>query len=325
LDKRIDSGSNTPQGNVRSKSRVRKLMPFLRRLVRETPLGAVGLVITLALLIVGTFASYIAPYGMNETMMSERLKGPSAQHLLGTDNLGRDILSRVIYGARVSMIVGLAAPVIATVVSLVIGFLSGYLSGTFDLIVQRFVDTVQCIPDLIFLMVLISIIGPSMLAIIISLGVLWGIIGSRIIRSAVIGIRENAYLDAGRAIGCSHSRMIFRHIIPNIMAPTIILFTIRVPGVILAESSLSFLGFGIPPPTPSWGGMLSGEGRSYMFLQPGMVLWPGLALSVVVYGVNMFGDALRDLLDPRLKGGVGRFDVTAKTDHDRSAPREAAG
>ena len=165
---------------------------------------------------------------------------------------------------------------------------------------------------LIVLMIIISLVGPGMLTVILNLGFWWGIIGSRIIRSAVISVKENAYVQAAVATGCSTAKILIRHILPNIMAPTIILFTTRVPNVILAEASLSFLGFGIPPPTPSWGGMLSGIGRTYMFLAPWMVLWPGLALGIVVYGVNMFGDAVRDLLDPRLRGGIGRYGVSRR-------------
>jgi peptide/nickel transport system permease protein len=150
-----------------------------------------------------------------------------------------------------------------------------------------------------------------MWSLIIVLGLSWGIVGSRIIRGAVIGIKENAYLKAAVAAGCSTLSILLRHVLPNIMAPTIVLFTTRVPNVILVEASLSFLGFGIPPPAASWGGMLSGSGRAYMHQAPWMVFWPGFALATVVYGVNMFGDAVRDILDPRLKGGLGRYGVHA--------------
>ncbi|MBA7699641.1 Oligopeptide transport system permease protein OppC [subsurface metagenome] len=282
------------------------------RLVKEKPLGMVGGVITLLLLLTGIFADFLAPYGMNETHTGYYLAPPSARFWLGADELGRDILSRVIFGARISVIVGLAASTMATIISLIIGTLCGYIGGKLDLIVQRFVDTTMCIPQLILMMILISVIGPGIWQVTVVLGVMWGIIGSRIIRSAVIGIKENVYIQAAAAIGCSTPRLLFRHILPNIMAPTIILFTTRVPNVILTEASLSFLGFGIPAPAPSWGGMLSGSGRAYMFQAPWMVIWPGLALASVVYGVNMFGDAARDILDPRMRGGVGRYGVRAK-------------
>ena len=285
------------------------LVDVVIRLVKEKPLGTVGGIITLLLLLVGIFADFLAPYGMNETHMEDMLLAPSAQYWLGTDNLGRDILSRVIHGARISVIVGLAASTLATILSLIIGVVSGYIGGTLDLIVQRAVDIVMSIPAIILLITLISIMGPGIWQIIVVLGLMWGVIGSRIIRSAVIGIKKNMYVTAAVTIGCPTTRILTRHILPNIMAPTIILFSTRVPNVILAEASLSFLGFGIPPPDPSWGSMLSGSGRAYMFQAPWMAIWPGLALASVVYGVNIFGDAVRDLLDPRLAGGVGRYGV----------------
>jgi peptide/nickel transport system permease protein len=295
------------------------LVSFFIRLVKEKPLGLVGGIITLLLLLTGIFADLIAPYGMNETHTAHYLAAPSAQFLLGTDNVGRDILSRVIFGARISVIVGLSASALATLVSVMIGLVSGYIGGKVDLLVQRFVDAVMCLPGIILLMVVMSILGPGMLQIIVVMGLLVGIVGSRIIRGAVIDVKEHIYVAAAKAIGCSTPKILLRHILPNIMAPTIILFSIRVPGAIMLEASLSFLGFGIPPPVPSWGGMLGGQGRNYMFLAPWMAMWPGLALATVVYGVNIFGDAIRDLLDPRLRGGVGRYGVKViKANTDRA-------
>jgi len=301
----VDSSS----GRVAETKKHSVLVGFLIRLVKEKPLGTVGGIITLLLLLTGIFANFIAPYGESETHILDMLAAPSAKYWLGADNLGRDILSCVIFGARISVIVGLAASALATILSLIIGMLCGYIGGKLDLIVQRVVDAVMCIPMLILMMVIISIIGAGMWSVIVVLGVMWGIVGSRHTRSCVIGIKENIYVEGARAIGCSTTRMLIRHILPNIMAPTIVLFSVRVPNAILTEASLSFLGFGIPPPTPSWGGMLSGSGRDYMLQAPWMVIWPGLALSIVVYGVNIFGDAVRDLLDPRLRGGVGRYGV----------------
>ena len=195
------------------------------------------------------------------------------------------------------MITGLAGATIATSLSTIIGMVSGYLGGKFDLILQRFIDAWLGFPQIIILMIMITLVTPSMTSIIIAIGITVGIGGSRIVRGAVIGIKENMYVAAAVAIGCPTSRILTQHILPNIMGVVIVLFTTRVPAVILAEASLSFLGFGIPPPTPSWGGMLSGVGRSYMFLAPWLPIWPGLALSIVVYGINMFGAAARDPLD----------------------------
>jgi peptide/nickel transport system permease protein len=185
--------------------------------------------------------------------------------------------------------------------------ISGYIGGAFDLILQRFVDAWMCIPALIFSIVIISIIGTGMWQVIIVIGINMGIANSRIIRGATMSIKENMYLQAADAIGASPARIIMRHILPNIMAYVIILFSTVMPTAILIEASLSFLGYGIPPPAASWGGMVSGSARTYMFMDPWIVVWPGLALTIVVYGVNMFGDALRDLLDPRLKGSSGRY------------------
>ena len=288
------------------------MVGFLIRLVKEKPLGTVGGIITLLLLLTGIFADLIAPYGMNETLMADALVAPSAKYWFGTDNLGRDILSRIIFGARISVIVGLAGSIIATILSVIIGTVSGYIGGKLDLIVQRFVDAVMCFPGLILLIIAMAVIGAGLWQVIFVVGLSWGVIGSRIIRGAVIGIKENVYVGAAQAIGCSTTRILIRHILPNIMAPAIILFTVRVPAVIMIEAALSFLGFGIPPPMPSWGNMLSGMGRSYMLQAPWMALWPGLALATVVYGINMFGDAVRDILDPRLRGGVGRYGVRVK-------------
>ena len=304
--------ADSSSGRVAERKRHSWLVGFIIRLVKEKPLGTVGAVITLLLLFTGIFADFLAPHGMNQIFAVDRLTPPGARYWLGTDQLGRDMLSRVIFGARISVIVGLTASTIATFLAAFMGMLSGYIGGKFDLIVQRFVDAFMCIPGLILLMVIISMIGPGLWQVIIVLGIRWGIVGSRVIRSAVITTRENMYVEAAKAIGCSTSRILTRHILPNVIAPLIVQFSLWVPTMILIEASLSYLGFGIPPPTPSWGGMLTGMGRAYMFQAPWMVIWPGLALSIVVYGVNMFGDAVRDILDPRLRGGVGRYGVRVK-------------
>jgi peptide/nickel transport system permease protein len=277
------------------------------RLVREKPLGTVGAVIVLIAFLVGIFANLIAPYGMNEQNLSVRLQGPTAQYLLGTDGLGRDLLSRIIYGARISMIVGLAATSMGTVLSTIIGLLSGFLGGKFDIVVQRLVDSWMCFPAIFLILTVMAVVGQGLWQVILVIGGLYGITNSRVVRSAVIGIKENIYVEAASAVGCSTARTLSRHILPNVMAPIIILFTVNMGSAILLEATISFLGFGIPPPQPSWGGMLSGPGRAYMLQNPWMAIWPGLALGIVVYGVNMLGDALRDILDPRLRGGLGRY------------------
>ncbi|HEX9976432.1 MAG TPA: ABC transporter permease, partial [Dehalococcoidales bacterium] len=269
-------------------------------------------VIVLLLLVVGILANVLAPYGYNDIYVGDRLSSPSGDFLLGTDNLGRDMLSRIIYGARVSMYVGMGASAIATLFAAFIGIVSGYLGGRVDTIIQRFVDAWMCLPALFLILTIIAVVGPGVPQVIIVLGLLFGIGQSRVIRSAVIGIRANIYVEAARAVGCPTWRILIRHILPNVMAPILIIFTITMGAAIIAEASISFLGYGIPPPTPSWGGMLSEGGRRYMLMAPWLALWPGLALAVVVYGINMLGDAFRDLLDPRLRGGLGRYGGTKK-------------
>jgi peptide/nickel transport system permease protein len=275
---------------------------FIGRLLREKPLGAIGGLVFLLFLFCGIFADVLAPYGMNQINPINRLKPPSWAFPFGTDNLGRDMLSRCLYGAQLSVIIGLCAAGLATLISVVIGIVTGYVGGKVDLIAQRFVDAWQSFPDLIVLIVVVSVVGPGMPQIIVTLGLLLGIAGSRIIRSAVVSVRENMYVHAAQSIGASTSRILWRHILPNVLPPIIVLFTTRVGVVILIESALSFLGLGVPPPAPTWGGMLSGSGRSYMFQGPWLALAPGLCLTIVVYATNMFGDALRDLFDPRMRG-----------------------
>ena len=278
------------------------LADFIFRLVREKRLGVVGGVIVLILVFTGIFADVLAPYGMNEINILNKMAAPSTEYLLGADQLGRDILTRLIYGARVSMFVGFTATAIAVLVATIIGLPSGYFDGKYDIIVQRFVDAWISFPSLLLLLTLLSMVGQGMSQIISVLGILGGIGASRLVRSAVIGIRENDYFLAAKAIGSSDAGTVIRHIMPNIMPIMVIIFSVSVGGVILSEASLSFLGFGLPPEVPSWGGMLSGEARLYMEIKPSLALLPGLALATVVYGVNMFGDAVRDLLDPRLRG-----------------------
>ncbi|GMG93639.1 ABC transporter permease [Cupriavidus metallidurans] len=284
-------------------SRRRSRFPMMRRLFRDKPLGAAGAVICAIFLFCGIFAGWLAPYGVNEINMMARLQPPSWAHLFGTDNLGRDIFSRCLYGAQLSVVIGLSAATLATLVSLVLGILCGYLGGKLDLVVQRMVDAWMSFPDLIILIVVVSVLGPGSWQIVCTLGLLLGIGGSRIVRGAVVSVRENMYVHAAQSIGASTSRILWRHILPNVLPPVIVLFTTRVGTAILAESGLSFLGLGVPPPAPTWGGMLSGDGRTFMFQGPWLALAPGICLTVVVYAINVYGDAMRDLLDPRLRGG----------------------
>ena len=282
-----------------------RLADFFIRLVREKPLGTVSGIIILILILVSIFADALAPYPFWEVHPADMLQGSSARYLLGTDQLGRDLMSRLFYAARLSLVVGLSATAVNVVVAVLIGGISGFLGGKLDLVMQRFVDAWMAFPGLLILLTVMSIAGRGVLQIILVLGIAGGIGASRVVRGAVIGIKENDYFLAAQAIGSPTTATLMRHVLPNIMAPVIIIFSISVGGVIMAEAGLSFLGFGLPASVPSWGGMLSREGRLYMEMAPWLALWPGLCLTTVVYCLNMLGDALRDLLDPRLRGAEG--------------------
>ena len=287
-----------------------------RRLVREKPLGLVGALIVCVITIAAVGSSF-SPYGPNELGAGGRLVGPSLGHPFGTDNLGRDVFSRVLYGARVSMWVGFLAVATSVFLSVTIGTLSGYFGGWLDILLQRVVDAFIAFPGLIFILSVISIFRDShapmlpkegilstqVILLVITIGILLGVGSSRIIRSTVLTVKGLTYIEASRSIGCGHVRMIFVHILPNVLAPVITLATLGFGTAILFEASLSFLGFGVPPNIPSWGGMLNREARAWMTQAPWLALAPGITLSLAVFGFNMLGDALRDLLDPRLRGG----------------------
>ncbi len=297
---------------IREPKRRGRFVDFFSRLLKEKPLGTFCGMIVLLFMVVALFADVLAPYGYMEIHMSDMLQGPSAQYFLGTDHIGRDLFSRLIHGARLSLTVGLAATTLSIVVAVLIGGISGFLGGKLDLAVQRFVDAWMAFPGLLLLLTIMSIVGRGMPQIIVVLGITGGIVGSRTVRGAVIGIKENDYFLAARAVGIPTRQILTRHVLPNIMAPLIIIFSINIGGVIIAEASLSFLGFGLPPKVPSWGAMLSREGRQYMESAPWLALWPGLCLTLAVFSLNMFGDALRDLLDPRMRGSEGSYGIAGK-------------
>jgi peptide/nickel transport system permease protein len=300
------------EGALRREPTASRHGPFVEllvRLAREKSLGFLGGIIVLALLVTGLLADVLAPYGYNEMMLADRLSPPSMTHPLGTDNTGRDLLTRLIYGARISMVVGLAGAGLHVLVGFLVGATTGLYGGKVDTAVQRVVDGLQCFPSLVLYLTVMAVVGQGLVPVVLVLGISSGIYGSRTIRGAVIGIRHNAYVEAAQALGSRTSQTLVRHILPNIMPILIVEMTLAVGRMITAEAMLSFLGFGVPPPIPSWGGMLSDSGRRFMLQAPWMALWPGLALTLAVYGVNMLGDALRDLWDPRLRGGVERYDT----------------
>lgn len=274
----------------------------MRKFVTKKPLGAAGAGIVLVLVVVSILAPLLSPYDPNESLGGARLLAPSADHWMGTDNLGRDLMSRLIHGARISLIVGLGASLIGTIVGVLLGLLSGYAGGAIDEVMQRLIDSMMAFPGLILALALVAMLGPSVRNVLIAIAI--GSIPSttRVVRGAVLGVKQEDFVLASRALGASGWRIAFFHLLPNIAAPVLILGSVLFGTAIIAEASLSFLGLGVQPPTPSWGAMLSGPSRRFMTDAPWMAIFPGLAISLVIFGINVFGDALRDVLDPRLRG-----------------------
>jgi peptide/nickel transport system permease protein len=282
-------------------------------------LGAVGGFIVIAMLVIallvdtaviGGNTPLLAPSGYNDQHIrrADRDQSPTMRHPLGTDELGRDMLSRVLYGVRISIVIGLSAVVIGSIIALAAGTLSGYFSGWIDTLVQRAVDILLAIPPIVLLIYSISVFASRsgayvrMFWIIVIVGAIISFGSARVVRGAAISAANNQYVDAARTIGASHLRIVFRHIVPNVIPVVIVLATVNIGAAILAEAAISFLGYGIPPPFPSLGGMLNISGSSQFRAHPLEAVWPGLAIALGVYGFNMFGDALRDVLDPRLRG-----------------------
>ncbi len=282
-------------------SRGRSLSGLLQ-LARRKPLGAFGAVVLSAMVLVALFAGLISPYDPLVNDQAVAIQKPSAAHLAGTDQFGRDILSRVIFGARTALTIGVAATALAMIPAAIIGVASAYFRGAVDYLIQRCVDAIQSIPGLILLIAIMVILGPSLRNVVIALSFGYAVTSSRIVRGAAITIIGATYVEAARLVGASDLRIMLRHILPNVVPPLIVTASLGFGQLILAEASISFLGYGIRPPNPSWGNMLAADGRAYMFAQPWMLLAPTIALGLVVFGVNMLGDAIRDLIDPRLRG-----------------------
>ena len=272
-----------------------------RRLIGQKPLGFVGALLLLCISVLAVFAPWIAPLDPN-ALTVDFLQGPSASHWLGTDTTGRDVFSRVVWGGRVSLLVGVMATVLGTGTGAVIAVATAYWGGRVDIVAQRFMDIIWAFPSLIVAMVLMFVIGTSTRNVIFAISIVVIPSAARVVRSQVLAVKEMEYTRAARAIGAGDWRIMLHHITPNCMAPYIIVASITLGGAITTEASLSFLGMGIPPPTPSWGRDLFGAARQYAELAPWMAIAPGVALSLAVYGFNLFGDAVRDVLDPRLRG-----------------------
>jgi len=272
------------------------------RFCRDKPIGAVAGVILLILVLAAAFAETLATYDPIRTDPEHTLAHPNQIHWLGTDNLGRDIYSRIVYGARISLAVGIASTLLGAVLGGIIGVLSGYFGGWFDLITQRLMDILQGLPLLILALVMTAALGASIGNVIVAISVPIVPRAQRVIRSSVLAIREFAYIEAARALGLTHLRIAFRHVLPNTIGPFIVLMTAQFGSAILVEAALSFLGLGVPEPYPSWGRMLSVSAAEFAQKAPWLVLFPGIAISLVVFASNLLGDAVRDKLDPRLRG-----------------------
>lgn len=272
------------------------------RSCRDQPLGALGGMVLLLLVAAALFAEPLATHDPIRTDAEHTLARPTRLHWLGTDNLGRDIYSRIIYGARVSLMVGIASTFLGAFVGGIIGILSGYFGGWFDLITQRLMDILQGLPLLILALVMTAALGPSVGNVIVAISVPIIPRAQRVIRGSVLAIREFAYIEAARALGVGHIRIAFRHILPNTIGPFIVLMTAQFGSAILVEAALSFLGLGVPEPYPSWGRMLSVSAAEFAQKAPWLVIFPGSAISLVVFASNLLGDAVRDKLDPRLRG-----------------------
>jgi peptide/nickel transport system permease protein len=269
--------------------------------VRRQPLGAIGGLLMVLLVLGAVFAEGLATH--NPVRTSNRvLAAPGAESWLGTDNLGRDVYSRVVYGSRISLVVGLASTLLGGVLGGLLGLLSGYVGGRTDLLLQRVMDVMQALPILILALVMAAALGPSLTNTVIAISVVIVPRAARVVRASVLAIREFVYVESARALGVGHVRVALRHILPNTFGPFIVLLTAQLGGAILVEAALSFLGLGIPEPYPSWGRMLSIAAAEYAEKAPWLVIYPGLAISLAVFGTNLLGDALRDTLDPRLRG-----------------------
>ncbi len=318
LAQQAPAGESILEREVTQRRHAPRIVRFLWTMIRTKQLATLGLFICTFLVVLAVFANFIAPSHYRESDITVRLAAPSASHWFGTDDLGRDLLSRIIYGARVSVFVAVGAVLFGTGSATLFGVTSAYLGGKWDLWFQRVTDAWLSIPWLLLMMVVIMMLPEQapgglspenwgMLRVVIALGIGDMAYASRVLRGAALSVKENVYIEAAHALGVPGWRIIIFHILPNVMAPIIIMATLGLGFAILSEASLSFLGLGIPPPAPSWGGMMQDRARHHFVSSPWLAIFPGLAITVAVFGIQMLGDGLRDMLDPRLRGGGGAF------------------
>jgi peptide/nickel transport system permease protein len=272
------------------------------KFIRTKPLGAGGAFIILAMIFVALFAERLAPYDPYEADYAAQFVRPSAEHWFGTDEFGRDVMTRIMYGARIALFVGFVASFSGCTIGALLGVVSAYWGGRVDLLLERLMDILLAFPQLILALAIASILGPAVQNVVIAVSIPIIPRAARVVRSAALAVKENQYVEAVNALGASWRRVVLQHILPNVAAPYIIMLTAQLGGAILAEAALSYLGLGAAEPTPSWGLMLSGSAASYAEKAPWIALFPGIAISLGVFGFNLFGDSLRDALDPKLRG-----------------------
>ncbi|MEK7682032.1 MAG: ABC transporter permease [Chloroflexota bacterium] len=292
--------STAPVALAAPRTRNGALLDFARRMGRK-PLGVAGLVVAVVLIFTAVFPPLISPIDPYDTHYGALRKPPSFTYLLGSDQFGRDQLSRIIWGARISLYVGIISVAIGTTTGALLGLLSGYAGGKVDLSIQRLMDTIQAFPLLVLALTIVAALGASVTNVIFALSVVLVPQAARVVRSSAMAVKNAQFVDAARAVGAGTMRILFHHILPQCIAPYIIIATSGIGWAVLVEASLSFLGLGTPPPIPSWGGMLSGEGLNFAQSSPWLAIYPGLSISLAVFAFSLLGDALRDVLDPRLK------------------------
>lgn len=293
LRRRISSVSNRFEPQM-------KEVLFILHMFRRSPLSIFGAAIVIVLILMGVFAPFVAPYDPIKINLEERLAPPSPEHFFGTDELGRDILTRTIFGSRISIMVGITAVAAAVSVGLIIGLISGYLGGKVDEVLMRVMDIILSFPSLILAMLLAAALGPSLSHAMMAIALVMVPVYARLARGQTLRVREELYIEAARSVGSSDKRIVFLHILPNIFPPILVQGTLDVAYAILTEAYLSFIGLGAQPPTPEWGAIAS-IGRQFLMNQPWYPILPGIAIAITVMGFNLFGDGLRDALDPRLR------------------------
>ena len=295
---------STPQIYIEAGDLLEQHKPWwvkLWDLCKRQPLGTAGALVVISMVLMAIFAEYISPYDPVVNAFEHMLEAPNAEFWLGTDQFGRDILTRLIYGARTALIVGFTCAFVGAFGGLVLGVASAYYGGKFDLILQRIMDVFMAFPLIILALAVVATLGTGVQNVIIAITIPFIPQCARVVRSSALSIREIPYVDAARACGFSDARIILRHMTPNVMAPFLIMLTTFVGQAILLEASLSYLGLGVQEPTPAWGLMLQGGAEEYAESAPWVAIFPGIAISLAVFGFNLFGDALRDLLDPKLR------------------------